>query len=120
MANIMTIDDSLMMRLLLQQTLSSAGHQVTEAKDGLEALTLARGAAIDLFICDIIMPGMNGIALIKELRAIERYRHTPILMLTTEIDPQLKAEARLAGATGWVGKPFDPERLLAAVRQVCG
>jgi two-component system chemotaxis response regulator CheY len=120
MAKIMTIDDSLMMRMLLLQTLSSAGHQVTEAKDGAEALTLARGAPIDLFICDIIMPGMSGIALIRELRALEQYRHTPILVLTTEIDPQLKTEARLAGANGWVGKPFDPERLLAAVRQVCG
>jgi two-component system chemotaxis response regulator CheY len=120
MANIMTIDDSVTMRQMLAQTLSSAGYQVVEAKDGPEALLLARGSVIHLFISDLNMPGMDGIALIKELRALEAYRHTPILVLTTEMDQQVKDSARSAGATGWIGKPFDPERLLEVIRTVCG
>jgi two-component system chemotaxis response regulator CheY len=120
MANIMTIDDSVTMRQMLAQTLSSAGYQVVEAKDGPEALVLAKRSPIDLFISDLNMPGMDGIALIKELRAIETYRNTPILVLTTEVDQQIKDSARSAGATGWLGKPFDPERLLDVIRKVCG
>jgi two-component system chemotaxis response regulator CheY len=121
MANILAVDDSVSIRQLVSLTLQAAGHQVTVAKDGSEALTLAKGnGAFQVFITDLNMPVMDGIALVKNLRALDKYKHTPILLLTTELDPAKKAAAKTAGATGWMVKPFDPEQLLATIRKVCG
>lgn len=119
MAKILAVDDSASMRQMVSFTLKGAGHDVVEASDGQEALTLAQGQnGIDLVISDVNMPNMDGISLIKHLRALPAYKFTPILMLTTESNADKKTEGRSAGATGWIVKPFNPEQLLATIGKV--
>lgn len=115
---VMAVDDSKTMRDMVSFTLRSAGFEVTEAEDGQKALTALRGSQVDVIITDLNMPNMDGIALIRSLRADPKYRAVPILMLTTEADPSKKDAGRAAGATGWIVKPFDPVKLVAAVRRV--
>jgi two-component system chemotaxis response regulator CheY len=121
MARILAVDDSPSMRQMVSVTLRNAGHDVLEALDGCEALEIARHPpAVDLVITDINMPNMDGITLVKELRRLVHYRGVPLLVLTTEASAQKKQEGKAAGATGWIVKPFNPERLLAAVARVVG
>lgn len=120
MATILIVDDSASMRQMVEFTLKEAGHQVMVAEDGVMALNLAKGAASDLVITDINMPNMDGITLIRELRALPAYKFTPILALTTESTTDKKMEGKEAGATGWIVKPFNPEKLLATVSKVLG
>lgn len=117
---IMTVDDSPSMRMLLRLALTDLGYHVVEAEDGVDALeTLDREGAIepDLLITDINMPRMDGFGLIGEVRGRGR-RSLPILVLTTESSDEKKQRARAAGATGWIVKPFDPDKLAAAIRRV--
>lgn len=116
---ILTVDDSISMRALLRMTLCGNGYEVVEAEDGLAALSLLETDEFDLIITDINMPHLDGFGLIERLRGEQR-RHVdrPILVLTTESSEEKKARARRAGATGWIVKPFDPEKLVAAVRRV--
>lgn len=116
---ILTVDDSRSMRALLRMTLAGNGFEVIEAEDGQAALDWLEDHDVDLIITDINMPRLDGFGLIGRLRA-ERRRHVgrPILVLTTEASDEKRAQARAAGATGWIVKPFDPERLIAAVRHV--
>jgi two-component system chemotaxis response regulator CheY len=101
--------------------LRSGGHDVVEAFDGREALNIAmKQPAVDLVITDVNMPNMDGITLVKELRRLAHYRGVPLLVLTTEGSAQKKLEGKAAGATGWIVKPFNPERLLATVARVVG
>ena len=119
MARILAVDDSASMRQMVSFTLKGAGHDVTEASDGVEALRVAKNQTkFDLVISDINMPNMDGISLIKELRALPEFKFTPILMLTTESGVDKKSEGKAAGATGWIVKPFNPDQLLAAVGKV--
>ena len=119
MARILAVDDSASMRQMVDLTLKSAGHDVISAVDGLDGLQKARdGDPVDLVIADVNMPNMDGIALVRELRRLPQYRGVPLLMLTTEGSAERKQEGRAAGATGWIVKPFDPERLLATVDKV--
>lgn len=118
MARIMTIDDSVSMRKLVAATLAAAGHDVVEASNGSEGLSLAKQSLVQLFISDINMPVMDGLSFVRNLRAIATYKFTPVLMLTTEMDPEKKKVAKEAGATGWLVKPFDPDQLLATIRKV--
>ncbi|MEK6771012.1 MAG: response regulator [Pseudomonadota bacterium] len=120
MANIMTVDDTATMRQMISFTLSSVGHHVVQACDGEEALKLARQKKLDLVIADVNMPVMDGISLIKSLRQMPEYRFTPILMLTTESQENKRQEGRVAGATGWIVKPFNPEQLINVVNKVLG
>ena len=120
MASILAVDDSPSMRKLVSSTLIEAGHSVLEAEDGVQALGVARRSPVGLVITDVNMPNMDGLTLIGELRALPTYKFTPILVLTTEVDPAKKAQAKQAGATGWLVKPFDPGTLLATVRKVVG
>jgi two-component system chemotaxis response regulator CheY len=106
------------MRQMVEVTLTSAGYDVLQAKDGREALEIAGANEFDLVITDVNMPEMDGLTLVRELRALPGYRHTPLLVLTTEGNPERKMEGREAGATGWLVKPFNPERLLATVAKV--
>jgi len=117
-ARILAVDDSVAMRQMVEVTLSSAGHDVHQAVDGKEALSLAGKQSFDLVITDVNMPQMDGITLVKQLRELPSYKHTPMLVLTTEHAPERKTEGREAGATGWLVKPFNPERLLATVAKV--
>lgn len=118
MAHIMAVDDSVSMRQLLVRTLVAGGHRVLEAKDGVEALGMAATQKVQLVITDVNMPHMDGLTLVKKLRALATYKHVPILVLTTEMDPNKKKVAKDAGATGWIVKPFEPEQLLATIRKV--
>ncbi|MCP5158099.1 MAG: response regulator [Gammaproteobacteria bacterium] len=120
MATILVVDDSASMRQMVEFTLKEAGHQVMVAEDGQVALNIAQGAPADLVITDVNMPNMDGITLIKELRALPAYKFTPILTLTTESTAEKKMEGKGAGATGWIVKPFNPEKLLATVNKVLG
>lgn len=118
MTRILTVDDSAAMRQMVEVTLAAAGYDVQKAVDGREALQLAQSQAFDLVITDVNMPNMDGIALVRGLRALPAYRFTPVLVLTTEHSDELKNEGRQAGATGWLVKPFNPDRLLATVAKV--
>ncbi|MDH5190640.1 MAG: response regulator [Gammaproteobacteria bacterium] len=118
MSSILAVDDSASMRQMIAHTLKGAGHDVTEAGDGEEALGKAKSGKFDLVVTDINMPKMDGITLIKELRALANYKGTPILTLTTEASADKKQEGKAAGATGWIVKPFDPDTLLNTISKV--
>ena len=119
MAHILIVDDSASMRQMVSFTLTSSGHSVTEASDGQQALSLVQqGGAFDLVLSDVNMPVMDGITLVKQLRAINTCKFTPILMLTTESGTDKKGEGKAAGATGWIVKPFSPDQLVATVNKV--
>ncbi len=114
----MTVDDAATMRKMVRFTLKPTGHEILEASDGSEALTTLRQQPVDLVITDVNMPNMNGIELTRELRALPSYRNVPIILLTTESDPEKKNQGRAAGATGWIVKPFNQEQLLSVVTKV--
>ncbi len=120
MTSILAVDDSTSMRQMVSFTLKGAGYDVVEAGDGNEALSIAQGNSVDLVVTDVNMPRMDGITLIKELRALPDYEFTPILMLTTESNVAKKQEGKDAGATGWIVKPFDPDQLILTVKTVLG
>ncbi len=120
MANILAVDDSASMRQMVAFTLKGAGYDVTEAADGDEALQLAKKTQYNLVLTDINMPNMNGIELTRELRALPNYKFTPILTLTTESTSDKKQEGKMAGATGWIVKPFNPDQLISTVKKVLG
>ena len=115
---ILTVDGSPSMRMLLRASLVNAGYAVVEAEDGRDALDWLAENEPALVITDITMPNLDGFGLITALRAQPRLREIPVLVLTTECEPDKKAKARAAGATGWIVKPFDPEKLTAALRRV--
>ena len=120
MARILTVDDSHSLRRMVAFTLQMAGHEVTQAADGSDGLQKAKENTIDLALVDVNMPVMDGIELVRELRALPDYRKTPILMLTTESSAEMKQKGRVAGATGWIIKPFSPDQLLQIIEQVLG
>lgn len=117
---VMTVDDSRTMRDMVSFTLRGAGYEVVEAADGQQAMNAIATNKVDLVITDLNMPNMDGLTLIRRLRAIPAHRTLPILMLTTEADEKKKAEGRTAGATGWIVKPFNPDKLVSVVQKVCG
>jgi two-component system chemotaxis response regulator CheY len=119
-ATILIADDSRTMRDMVRAVLEADHHTVVEAPDGRQALVAAETRTADLVITDVNMPEMDGLALVRALRACERYRFTPILVLTTETGDEIKQRGRAAGATGWLVKPFDPERLRQTIRKVLG
>jgi two-component system chemotaxis response regulator CheY len=119
MKRILTVDDSKTMRDMVSFTLKGAGFEVVEAEDGVHALSVLSKTSVDLVITDINMPNMDGVTLIKKLRAQPNYGSTPILILTTEGGEEKKAQGRSAGATGWIVKPFAPDKLLQVVNKVC-
>lgn len=117
---IMTVDDSSSVRQMVGLTLKGAGYEVVEGVDGKDALAKLKAAPVDMVITDLNMPNMDGIALIKELRALPQYKFTPIVMLTTESQAGRKQEGKSAGATGWIVKPFKPPQLLDVIKKVLG
>ncbi len=120
MASILAVDDSASMRKMVTFTLKSAGYDVEEAVDGVDALEKAKSKQFDCIITDVNMPNKDGITLIKDLRAIANYKFTPMLTLTTESGMEKKMEGKAAGATGWIVKPFDPDQLLKTLKKVLG
>lgn len=117
---ILTVDDSPSIRSMVAFTLKGAGYTVVEASDGADGLAKAKTQSFSLVLTDQNMPKMDGLTLIKSLRGLPQYRTTPILMLTTEAGDTMKSQGRAAGATGWLVKPFDPQKLLEVVRKVIG
>jgi len=117
---ILAVDDSASIRQMVSFTLKGAGYDVVEAVDGEDALDKAKNHNVNLVLTDINMPRMDGLALVKSLRILPRYKIAPILVLTTESSDVMKAQGRAAGATGWLVKPFDPKRLLEVVKKVIG
>lgn len=120
MSIVLAVDDSTSMRRMVSFVLQDAGYEVLEAADGIEALGVAQSRLVSLVITDVNMPNMDGISLIRTLRALPGYQFTPLLMLTTESDPNRKQQGKQAGATGWILKPFSPEKLVNTVRKVLG
>jgi len=117
---ILAVDDSTSIRQMVSFTLKGAGYDVVEAVDGQDGLDKAKTKSINLVLTDQNMPKMDGISLIKNLRGMPQYKSTPILMLTTEAGDDMKAQGKAAGATGWLVKPFDPQKLLDVVKKVIG
>jgi two-component system chemotaxis response regulator CheY len=117
---ILAVDDSASLRQMVAFTLKGAGYEVVEASDGVDGLNKAKAQTINLVLTDQNMPNMDGLTLIKSLRALPAYKSAPILMLTTEAGDAMKAEGKAAGATGWLVKPFDPAKLLEVVKKVIG
>lgn len=118
MKRILTIDDSKTMRDMLMLTLAEAGFDVLQAVDGQDGLDVLGKERVDVVITDINMPRMDGYEVIRQMRGNPDFKTMPILVLTTESEAQKKNLAREAGATGWMVKPFDPDRLVATVRKV--
>lgn len=116
--NILVVDDSESIREIVSHTLKNNGFNVLSGNDGKDALKHFTGTNIHLVVTDLHMPVMNGIELIKEIRKMKKYEHIPILFLTTETQNKLKKEAKYAGATGWLIKPFDPEKLIKTINKV--
>lgn len=118
--SILAVDDSASIRQMVGFTLKSSGYEVVEAVDGMDGLEKAKGKSFSLVLTDQNMPRMDGLTLIKTLRGMPQYKTVPILMLTTESSDAMKQQGRAAGATGWLVKPFDPQKLVEVVKKVIG
>jgi len=118
--SILAVDDSASIRQMVGFTLKSSGYEVVEAVDGMDGLEKAKGKSFSLVLTDQNMPRMDGLTLIKNLRSLPQYKTVPILMLTTESSDAMKQQGRAVGATGWLVKPFDPQKLVEVVKKVIG
>ena len=118
---IMVIDDASSIRQVVAHVLKTEGYEVIEASDGDDALSKIDGEQIDLFVCDVNMPNMNGIEFVQMIKNSEkysRYKFSPIMMLTTEAGEDMKMRGKEAGAKAWLVKPFQPDQLLAAIKKL--
>jgi two-component system chemotaxis response regulator CheY len=117
---VLCVDDSASMRQMVTFTLQGAGYDAVAANDGMDALGKLAGARFAMMITDLNMPNLDGIGLIRKVRADARHAGMPIVMLTTESEDGKKAEGKAAGATGWIVKPFDQAKLVAVVKKLIG
>jgi two-component system chemotaxis response regulator CheY len=117
---ILAVDDSASMRQMIKLTLRNAGYEVIEAGDGQQGLSQIRRNAVHMILTDLNMPVMDGMVFIRELRKLPDCRGIPIVFVTTESDAEKKSQAKAAGATAWITKPFQPEQLVAVARKVIG
>jgi two-component system, chemotaxis family, chemotaxis protein CheY len=117
---IMTADDSASVRQMVSFTLKQNGYDVIEAVDGRDALNKLGSQKVDMLITDLNMPNLDGLGLIRGVRAGSLNKFIPIVMLTTESQDSKKGEGKAAGATGWIVKPFKPEQLIAVIKKVLG
>lgn len=115
---IMVVDDSASIRQVMNLTLKKAGYEVIEACDGSDALGKLGGERINLIVCDVNMPNMDGISFLKNLKEKPTHKFTPVIMLTTESQESKKQEGKAAGARAWIVKPFKPEQMLEAVSKL--
>lgn len=118
MKTILAADDSASMREMIQFTLKNAGYNVIQAADGREALDKVGASAPDMLITDLNMPNMDGLELIRQVRALPQCRYIPIVMLTTESQDDKKQAGRAAGASGWIVKPFRSEQLVMVAKKL--
>lgn len=119
MKKILYVDDAKSMRRLVEMVLSKF-YDITLATDGLEGLKALAKQDYDVIVSDINMPNMNGLDFLQTLRENPDHRYTPVLMMTTEADEEMKAKGKELGATGWITKPFDPEKLIKVLERVSG
>lgn len=117
--HILVVDDSATMRDMLEFTLKNSGYQVDQANDGQVGLETARKGDYNMIITDLNMPNMSGFELIEALRQEQKYKSIPIMMLTTEKDETLKSKGKQIGATGWIEKPFHPDKLIQLTNRLC-
>ena len=115
---ILVVDDSQVIRAMLYADLTQRGYAVDEASGGRSGLEKARAKQYDMVVTDQNMPGMEGLGLVKGLRELPGYETTPIMVLTTETSDEMKAKFRAAGASGWMSKPYSPERMTAALAKM--
>ena len=115
---VLTVDDSKTILAMLHHTLSNAGFEVLQAEDGRQGLDVLKTETVDVVITDINMPVMDGIEFIKNVRASGQYQSLPILILTTETSQDKRDQGKAAGGTGWIVKPFDPEKLISVIHRV--
>jgi len=116
---ILVIDDSASLRQVVKMALVGAGYSVIEAGDGQAALALLDGRQVNMAICDVNMPIMNGIEFVRAAKALSGYKFMPILMLTTESQEEKKEQGKAAGAKAWMVRPFSPTQLVNAVSKLC-
>lgn len=116
---ILVVDDSSSLRQVVGLALQGAGYAVVEACDGRDALSKLDGRKLNLVICDVNMPNMDGLTFLRELKTKPNYKFTPVIMLTTESQESKKQEGKAAGAKAWVVKPFQPSQMLDAVAKLC-
>jgi two-component system chemotaxis response regulator CheY len=117
---VLTVDDSPSIRQMVKLVLSQAGFEVHEAVDGIDGLEKAKAKSVQMVVTDLNMPRMDGITMVRELRKLPTYKGIPIILLTTESDESFKKQAKDAGATGWITKPFKQEQLIAVAQKVLG
>jgi two-component system chemotaxis response regulator CheY len=115
---VLTVDDSRTILAMLHHTLSNAGFEVLQAEDGQQGLDVLKSQSVDVVITDINMPIMDGIEFIKHVRATGNHQSLPILILTTETSQDKRDQGKAAGGTGWIVKPFDPEKLISVIHRV--
>ena len=115
---VLTVDDSRTILAMLHHTLTNAGFEVLQAENGQIGLDVLKNEEVDVVITDINMPVMDGIEFIKQVRATGRHQSLPILILTTETSQDKRDQGRAAGGTGWIVKPFDPEKLISVINKV--
>ncbi len=116
---IMIVDESPCTRTVVGSALRGEGYTVIEATNGQDAISKLTGQTVNLIISDVHMPVMDGITFVKNAKAMDAYRCTPIIILTTESDEARKREGWAAGAKAWMVKPFRPEKMLGAVHKLC-
>ena len=114
----LVVDDSMSIRRLVGKTLQGAGFEVLEAANGQEGLDRLKGRQVSLVITDLNMPVMDGLDFIRALRCDKDQKFTPVVFLTTEMDEAKKSEARSAGATAWIVKPFHPDKIMTVVSRL--
>jgi len=117
MNKILYVDDASSMRKLVNMVLGQE-FDLSMAENGQEALELIKTAQFDLILTDVNMPVMGGLKLLTEARSLKNYKFTPILMMTTEASPEMKAKGKEGGATGWIVKPFDPKKLPGIIKKL--
>ena len=115
---ILTVDDSATVRQMAGLVLRGAGYEVIEAIDGVDALSKMTGQELNLILTDLNMPNMDGLELTRRVRTLPNYKFVPVVLLTTESQPEKKQEGKAAGATAWIVKPFNPDQLLAVIKKV--
>ncbi len=117
---VLVVDDSPSVRKMVQMTLAGAGYDIIEAEDGQDAFEKATSNRIDAVLTDQNMPRLDGLSFIRQFRGTPQSVGVPIVFLSTESDATLKAQAKEAGATGWMVKPFDQNQILAVVKKIVG
>lgn len=116
---VMIVDDSGSFRTVVKLALQKAGYEIVEAVDGQDACDKLDGRKLNMIVCDVNMPHMDGLTFLKHLKTTSAYKFTPVIMLTTETQEAKKNEGRAAGARAWITKPFQPSQLVDAVNRLC-